>query len=167
MPENNPEISVELFEKVALGQADAKELLGFDNDDLETIAQLGADLFDQGRYKEATTIFSGLTALDPDYYKGYAGMGVIALAQEPPMLDDAAAFLEKACSLQDSDPSTYSALGEAYLRLGKYEDAANILQRAMELDPNEEDPGAERARAIVEGLEELIEVTESADKATA
>jgi Tfp pilus assembly protein PilF len=45
----------------------------------------------------------------------------------------------------------HANLGETLLRQAKF-DAAAEFEKALKLDPQERDPGANRARAIVQGM---------------
>ena len=121
------------------------------------IAALGYNLYEQGKMSEATTVFNGLVAIDPGNYIGYAGLGAVALASEPPQLDLAVANLREAARLNSKDPTVQANLGEALLRQAKFEEAAGAFEKALELDPEEEDAGANRARAILDGMEIVIE----------
>lgn len=121
------------------------------------IAALGYNLYEQGKMSEATTVFNGLVAIDPGNYIGYAGLGAVALASEPPQLDLAVANLREAARLNSKDPTVQANLGEALLRQAKFEEAAAAFEKALELDPEEEDAGANRARAILDGMEIVIE----------
>jgi len=83
---------------------------------IEAIAAQGFNLYQQGKLDEAKVIFEGLTAIDSTNYMGYAGLGAVALAKEPPQLDAALANLQKAAEINPSDPSVHANLGEALLR---------------------------------------------------
>jgi Flp pilus assembly protein TadD len=80
-------------------------------------------------------------------------MGAVALAKEPPALDDAVTHLTQAAKLDSTDASVQANLGEALLRQGKLDDASKAFEKAMKLDPNRQDAGANRARAIINGLD--------------
>ncbi|MBI3410699.1 MAG: tetratricopeptide repeat protein [Planctomycetes bacterium] len=121
-----------------------------------SIAALGFNLYQQGQLGEAQTIFEGLTAIDPTNYAGYAGLGAVALAKQPPALDEAVDYLTQAAGINDTDPTVQANLGEALLRQGKFEEATKAFEKALALDPNEEDPGANRARAIIDGMELVV-----------
>lgn len=150
------ELTIETVQKALNGETPLNAIFGLSDDQIGAIASLGYNLYEQGRMAEATQIFTGLTSLDDRNYLGFAGLGAVALAQEPPDLDSAVAFLKKAGELNSSDPSIFANLGEAYLRQAKFEDAAAAFDKALELDPDEEDPGANRARAIIDGMEIVI-----------
>ena len=126
------------------------DMFGFDQSQLDAMANLGADLYEQGRTKEAAIIFEGLIALADTYY-GYAGMGAILLAQE--RFDEAVAYLTRAVELNSGDPTVRANLGEALLKKGQFNEAAAEFEKALNLDPNKKNPGAIRARAILQGME--------------
>ncbi|MBI1754592.1 MAG: tetratricopeptide repeat protein [Acidobacteria bacterium] len=125
-------------------------------DQIVSIAALGFNLYQQGRLGEAQTIFEGLTAIDPTNYAGYAGLGAVALAKEPPALDEAVTHLTKAAGINATDPTVQANLGEALLRQAKFKEATQAFEKALALDPNEEDAGANRARAIIDGMEVVV-----------
>lgn len=150
------ELTLETVQKALAGEAPINSIFGFSEEQIQGMASLGFELYEQGKMAEATQMFRGLISLDESNYLGYAGLGAVALAQEPPALDLAVSFLTRATQLNGSDPSIYANLGEAYLRQAKFDEAAAAFDKALELDPEEEDPGANRARAIIDGMEIVI-----------
>lgn len=123
-------------------------------DQLDAIAVLGYQLYEQGKARDAEVLFNGLISIDQGNYFGYAGLGALALGQEK--LDEAVEYLSKAAEINPADPSVHANLGEAYLRQAKFNEAAAQFSKALELDPEERDPGANRARAILDGMEILV-----------
>ncbi|HEX3819590.1 MAG TPA: hypothetical protein VHW45_04625 [Candidatus Sulfotelmatobacter sp.] len=123
---------------------------------LQAIAALGFNFYQQGRLKEADTAFRFLKLLHPQAYYAHAGLGVVAMAKQPPDLEEACQSLSRAAELNADDASVQASLGEAFLRVGEMEKAAAHLKRAVELDPQQKDPGAARARAILVGLSSIV-----------
>jgi tetratricopeptide (TPR) repeat protein len=123
-------------------------------DQLDAIAVIGYQLYEQGKTDDAISMFDGLITLDNTNYLGFAGRGAIALYQEK--LEDALVYLSKAAELNPTDAAVHANLGEAYLRLAKFEQATGEFSKALDLDPDEVDPGANRARAILDGMEIVI-----------
>src|SRR6185312_1790838 len=121
------------------------------NEQLDAIASLGSNLYEQGKVAEARTMFEGLIAVANSFY-GYAGMGAICLAQEPPQLEEALGYLKMAAELKPTDPSVHANLGEVLLRQAKFSEAAAEFQKSMALDPEKRDAGANRARALISAL---------------
>ena len=123
-------------------------------DQLDAIAVMGYQLYEQGKVDDATSMFDGLITFDSSNYLGFAGRGAIALYQE--QLEDAVIYLSKAAELNPTDSTVHANLGEAYLRLARFEQATAEFSKALDLDPQEVDPGANRARAILDGMEIVI-----------
>src|SRR5258708_5636625 len=99
------------------------------------IASLASSLFVQGRLQEASVLFLGLASMHNNAY-GEAGLGAVAMAQDPPDLEAAERHLTEAVRLDPSDPSIRTNYGEALLRLGRIDEAAVELMHSLELDPN-------------------------------
>ncbi len=136
----------------------------FTDDHLDAIAVMGYQLYEQGEFEQAKTMFEGLTAFS--HYAGYAGLGALALSAEPPQLDEALSNLRQAVELNPNDATVRANLGEVLLRQGQLEAAAAEFGKSLELDPEEKDAGANRARAILAGLHTLTERYWEREKAT-
>ena len=87
-----------------------------------------------------------------DSYYGYAGLGAVALTKDPPDLDGAIANLTIATEMKPDSATLHANLGEALLRQRKLTESAAEFRKAIELDPEKKDAGANRARAIIECL---------------
>jgi tetratricopeptide (TPR) repeat protein len=129
--------------------------LHFTKDQLNSIALFALDYYRQGKVSEAETMFKGLVIADNSFY-GYAGLGAIALSQDPPRLEDAFTYLSIATDMKPEDPSAHANLGEVLLRQSKFQEAAGQFQKAIELDPQGHDAGANRARAMLAGLQLMV-----------
>jgi tetratricopeptide (TPR) repeat protein len=151
MPDSS---SSTLFQKALAGQAALNEFFGLKRTDIDAIAALGFQLYEQGKVRDAEVLFDGLIALDSQVYYGYAGMGAMALAEEK--LDEAVNWLERAAALNPGDPTVHANLGEALLRQARFDQAATQFGLALRLDPEQRDPGANRARAILQGMQMVI-----------
>ena len=135
-------------------------VLGVTDEQIRGIVALGYNQYQQGRLKDAETAFRGVTALDRTSYLGYAGLGAVALAKRPPDLETAYKSLSKAAELKPDDGTIQANLGEVLLRQGKVEEAKTHLEKAFQLDPGHKDPGVNRARAIVSGLDTIVKEVE-------
>ena len=91
-----------------------------------------------------------IVALDERLYYGHAGLGLAAMGDENFAV--AEQHLKTAAALEPEDASVATNLGEALLRLDRLEDAIRELTRAAGIDSTGRDPGAARARAILQGI---------------
>jgi tetratricopeptide (TPR) repeat protein len=146
-----------------VGRVSLSQMFGLAKQEIEAIAALGFQLYEHGKVADAESIFNGLIALDSHVYYGYAGLGALALAEEK--LDEASRWLTRAAELNPEDPTVHTNLGEALLRQAKFEDAAGEFHIALTLDPTGGDPGANRARAILNGMRVVLQQTEGAKEA--
>jgi|SwirhisoilCB3_FD_contig_31_3240721_length_847_multi_3_in_0_out_0_1 tetratricopeptide (TPR) repeat protein len=146
------------------GRVSLSQMFGLAKQEIEAIAALGFQLYEQGKVADAESIFNGLVALDSHVYYGYAGLGALALAEEK--LEEATRWLTRAAELNPEDPTVHANLGEALLRQTRVEEAAGQFQRALALDPDEKDPGANRARAILNGMRSILQRFEIVEAAS-
>ena len=146
------------------GGVSISQVFGLAKQEIEAIATVGFQLYEQGKMADAESIFNGLIALDSHVYYGYAGLGALALASEK--LDEASRWLTRATELNPQDPTVHANLGEALLRQAKFEEAADAFQKALTLDPAGSDPGANRARAILSGMRIMLQEDERAKDAS-
>jgi Flp pilus assembly protein TadD len=87
----------------------------------------------------------------------------MALAEEK--LEEAVRWLTRAAELHPNDPTVHANLGEALLRQARFSDAAAELQKAVTLDVEKKDPGTGRARAILSGMQSVIQQKQAAQAA--
>ena len=151
--------------EVIEGKQPLNVFLGLSPEQVQAFAALGFASYQQGRVEEAREIFEGVIALDSTSYYGWAGIGAIELSQDN--LDAAETSLLAAVNRDGSDPTVLANLGEVYLRKGDAEKATGYLKKSLELDPNGEDPGANRARAILQGMMLVLDELEKNPEAFA
>ncbi len=118
------------------------------------MGRIGAMYYQQGNLEKARTIFEGLVELDPESANAHSALGgLLTLQQED---ETAIEHLKKAVQLNPSQIAPYVNLGEIYIRQQMIEEAVENLKKAVELDPDEKDAGANRARAMVLGIYQII-----------
>jgi tetratricopeptide (TPR) repeat protein len=149
----------ELAKRIEAGEPPV-HILGMTDTQLKAIIALGYNKYQQGKLDAADTMFRGAAALDPTNYLGYAGAGAVALARKPADLETAYTNLSKAAELNGDDASIQANLGEVLLRQGKVLEAKEHLEKAFQLDPDHKDPGVNRARALVSGIDAVIKEAE-------
>ena len=145
----------EVAQRMVNGEQPAA-IAGLTDTQLKAIAAIGYNQYQQGRLKDAETAFLGLTALDSNNFIGFAGAGAVALAKKPADLESAFKYLSRAAELKADDADIQANLGETLLRMGRLDEAKGHLEKAFQLDPERKDPGVNRARAIVIGLDAIV-----------
>jgi Flp pilus assembly protein TadD len=143
-------LTPELVRGLLSGETQLRALFGLSRPQLAAMAAEGHQLWQQGRRQEALRIFRALIALDDRLYYGHAGLGLAAMCDEN--FAEAEQHLKTAAALEPNDASVASNLGEVLLRLDRLEDAIRELNRAASLDATGRNPGAARARAILQGI---------------
>ena len=135
-------------------------VLGVPESKIQGLAVLGYNQYQQGKLNDAAILFRSVTALDKGSYLGYAGLGAVAMASNPPDLEAAHANLSRAAELKPDDATIQANLGEVLLRQGKIDEAKTHLEKAFQLDPERKDRGANRARALVSALDLVVKQAE-------
>jgi Flp pilus assembly protein TadD len=148
-------LPIDALQKAIDGELPLNAFFGLSTEQIQAMAALGYSMYEQGRTGEAEQVFEGLTAVDSTSYFGFAGLGAIALAKGD--LDTAESNLGAALTRQPNDPTVLANLGETLLRKGNAEKAGEYFKRALDLDPEGADPGANRARAILHGMKLVID----------
>ena len=121
-------------------------------DQVKYLASVGFTLYGQGKIEDAEVMFQGLVAANDSFY-GYAGLGAVALGQTPPKLDTAFENLTKAAERNPGDATVHANIGEVLLRQARFEEAAAEFRKALDLDPEKKDAGANRARSLISALD--------------
>src|SRR5215207_1021516 len=141
------------------GNTTVREKLNISPQEFAEMGRVGAMYYQQGNFEKARTIFEGLVEIDPESANAHSALGGLLTLQQ----EDAKAVehLTRAIEINPSQIAPYVNLGEIYIRQQKIEDAVANLKRAIELDPDEKDAGANRARAMVLGIYQVIKSDEN------
>ena len=134
----------------SLRDGTAGEFLGFSQQNLYNIEVIAHQLYTQGRHERALDLVRGLLLLDRARHYPHLLLGDLLLRQ-----GDAAAAkapLERAHTLKPDDITTTAKLGEALLKLGEHERAAQLLSSISEESQEEPSAVVLRARALLRTL---------------
>src|SRR5215203_3593927 len=136
-----------------------REKLNISPQEFAEMGRVGAMYYQQGNFEKARTIFEGLVELEPENANAHSALGGLLTLQQ----DDSRAVehLSRAIELNPSQIAPYVNLGEIYIRRQRIEEAVAYLKQAIELDPDERDAGANRARAMVLGIYQVIKADEN------
>lgn len=136
------------------GRITLQEVSGLSDEEVNAILALGALMYQQGRRAEAEDLFRGAVMLNKKNALAHSALGTVLTAEGKH--DEALEALNTAISLDPSDISAFVNRAEIHLKRAEFKEASDDLKSAIALDPEGNDPGANRARAIIIGMNELI-----------
>ena len=138
--------SPDRVEKFIMGEATLGQLYGITIEEAYSVAEMGYTMMEQGRLKDAQTIFQGLVISNP--YDGYFHAVLGSIYQKIGMVDGAIEEYTLAIGLDPANVEAYVNRGELLIAKGNFAQAAADFKKAIELDPNGQNPVANRARAL-------------------
>ncbi len=95
----------------------------------------GAELFKNGKYEESEDSFRRATEVDPDFYRGWAYLGM-AYAQQG-KIDPAIEAYRKCIDIEPRYHKALNNVGELYLRKGLLDYAVMVFRMATEVEPTQ------------------------------
>jgi len=119
---------------VVSAEAAFRQSVALEPNYFRTHAVLAKFLFEQARFDEAASVYQSLTQLDPSNRDAWTGFGVSRSMQGD--FDAALAAWQKALALGPGSLQ-YSNTGSAYFFLGRFTEAAQMYQRAVDLEPKD------------------------------
>jgi predicted Zn-dependent protease len=120
------------------------------------MAELGYNLFTQGKLDEAEKIFRGLIAMNSKDPYFHSVLGSIFARQNK--LENALNALDMAASLGPRDPHVFVNRAEIYIQLGKFDEALADLRHVLENDPHGTTTTHLRARAMAASTAQTIQL---------
>ena len=137
------------LQKWADGKATLKDVRGYSDEELFSIARTAYYFFYQGKLNEARTLFQGLYAVNPlDSYVAKA-LGVVEHAAGNPQ--GALAAYDVALKISPQDSAAYVGRAEVKLSMGQKTQALDDLKRAQQLCRDDQDLKA-KISALLQGL---------------
>ena len=141
---------------MAREQKTVRERLDISSQEFMEMGRGGVMFYQQGNYEKARAIFEGLVELDPQSAEAHSALGALLTLQQED--EPALEHLHKAIEINPFQIAPFVNLGEIYIRQQKIEEAVANLKKAIHLDPNEKDAGANRARAMILGIYQIIQM---------
>jgi len=157
-----------------LGDINLAQLEGFMAEDLYAVADTGYQFYQEGKYEEALSLFRGLLNYNPNdpYFWGMLG----AIYQRKNNPEEAIWHYRQATDLYPEDVSSWANMGEMMIQesgrlKGKgeeeraaelFQEAVAALQKAIELDPEGENPSSLRARGVVAAAVGILQTEKKA-----
>lgn len=137
------------LQKWADGKATLKDVRGYTNEELYSIARTGYYFYYQGKVNEARTVFQGLYAINPmDPYFAKA-LGVVEMAAGNPA--GAVAAYDVALKIAPQDAGAYLGRAEVKLLQGQKAQAVEDLKRAQQYS-KPESPENTKVSALLQVL---------------
>lgn len=127
-------------------QKEIVEALGIEPSEVASMIQAGHFYYEQGRLKEAQTLFEALTLLDRLNPYVYGMLG--AICQKQKIYDEAITNYTLALDLFPDDLQVLTNRGEVYLNQGRIVEALHDFEKAIRLDNKGNHPAANRARML-------------------
>jgi type III secretion system low calcium response chaperone LcrH/SycD len=112
------------------GKATLKDVRGYTDEELYSIARTGYYFFYQGKVNEARTVFQGLYAINPQDAYFAKALGVVELAAGNPA--GALAAYDVALKMDPKDAGAYLGRAEVKLLQGQKPQALEDLRRAQQ-----------------------------------
>lgn len=144
----------ENFKKFLFGQITWAQLEGMTMEQAYALAEFAYTMYQQGRYKDARTMFEGLVIGNP--YDPYFHAMLGAVYTKLDMQEEAAQEFSIAIELDPEDINSYVNRGELLLQHGEFEYAMEDLKAAIDLDPSGKNPASIRARALAAATASVI-----------
>jgi len=138
--------SPDRVEKFVMGELTLGQLYGITIEEAYSMAEIGYTMMEQGRLKDAQTIFQGLVLSNP--YDGYFHAVLGTIYQKLGMIDGAIEEYTLSLGLDPANVEAYVNRGELMIQKGNFIQAAEDFKTAIGLDPDAENPSANRARAL-------------------
>jgi tetratricopeptide (TPR) repeat protein len=161
-PEITETFSADRFEKFIMGEITLGQLYGITIEEAYSVAELGYTLYEQGRWKDAQTVFQGLVISDP--YDGYFHTMLGAVYQKQNLVDGAIEEYSIAIGLDPANIDAYVNRGELLMQKGSFEQAAKDFKQAIELDPDGTNRSANRARALASAIAAALQASLTGSK---
>jgi len=138
-PQSAPPAAIELASSSAVTQFQLR--LQRNPEDLQAYALLGQALLHQVResgdsslYARADNAFTEALDRDPDYLDALIGKGILAAALHD--FEDAIEWAQRAQAINPWRAETLGILVDAYVELGRYDEAVEITQQMVDLRPS-------------------------------
>lgn len=137
------------LQKWADGKSTLKDVRGYTDEELYSIARTGYYFYYQGKVNEARTVFQGLYAINPlDAYFARA-LGVVEMAAGNPA--GSVAAYDVALKIAPQDATAYLGRAEVKLLQGKKTEAIDDLRRAIQFSAPES-PENTKSSALLQVL---------------
>jgi cytochrome c-type biogenesis protein CcmH/NrfG len=113
----------------------------------QSFARLAAGFVKANDWEGALAASEVVTRGDPTHFAGWVMRGMAQAKLK--LYQEAVTSYRAALGVRPDDVSSWAALGELYIGLNDFKQAAEMLQKACELDPKGTHASGRRARALI------------------
>ena len=161
-PKLTDTFSPDRVEAFIMGEATLGQLYGITVEEAYSVAELGYTLYEQGRMKEAQTVFQGLVISNPydAYFHGVLG----SIYQKQGFTDGALEEYSLSLGLDPANIEAWVNRGELLMQKGAFQQAAGDFKHAIDLDPDATNPSVNRARMLASVTAAALQATVSQAK---
>jgi tetratricopeptide (TPR) repeat protein len=143
----SPDVAIQRWLK---GEIKADELFALNPKVMQALGEHGYLLYEQGKYAPAKVIFEALAAVDSNNPNYQRMLG--ALYQLDSQWDAAYYRYTQVLKTTPNDIFVLTNRGEVLLRLQRTKEAAEDFRQAIQLDRQNTNPAAKRARVLMENF---------------
>lgn len=148
-PDESDAALTQRLQRWADGKATLKDVRGYSDEELYSIARMAYFYFYQGKVQEARTLFQGLYAVNPmDPYFAKA-LGVVEMAAGNP--PGALAAYDVAIKIAPQDAAAFAGRAEVKIAMGQKAQAVDDLRRAQSFSGHDEALKS-KVSAMLQGL---------------
>lgn len=152
IPQKRKEEDLKKFERFVAGEMTWAEIKGYPKVLLKELSRVAYLKFKTGDFRLAESLFKGLSIIDHSNWYYRAALG--AIYQKQKLYEQAIEEYNMALTLNDKEITSLTNRGECYLHLENHQAALKDLRRAVELDPEDKNNWAKRARVLVRKIVE-------------
>jgi tetratricopeptide (TPR) repeat protein len=128
--------------------------MGINSEQIAALLITGHCCYTQGRLEDARKIFEGLVVLDGSNHYVHGILGSVYQRQN--QFDLALLHYSNAITLFPNDVNALTNRGEIFVKLGRFQEAAEDFTKAIQLDPDRKDSAANRARLLVSIVQDAL-----------
>lgn len=137
-----------------ISQDTVAEALGLQTRQMAALVLTGYRFYEQGQTHDAARIFEGIAVLDSSnpYVQGILG----SIYQKLEEYEPAIVRYNNALNIFPGDINSLTNRGEIFLKLGRFQEAAEDFKHAICLDPERKHPSANRACLLVALVQDAL-----------
>ena len=149
LAKEHSKLTFSLIEKMCKGECAIRDILGFDDQQMDAFYAMGYNFYQAGKYDDANKIFRALCLFDSLVPKHWLGLG--ATLQMQKQYEQAAEVYGMCATINVEDPRASFHAAECFIALNDREKAIAALNTVVELssDTPKNKPFIDKAKAML------------------